>query len=259
MSLLNFLTKTASSAVLSIHEQRSIATSVVTLEERLAQFFPDGTIKRNLQFGSSTRGTILPRSIDEQSDVDYMVVFAGATFLPATYLNRLRGFVENRYHSSKVYQDHPTIVLELDHIKFDLVPAVESFLYGLQIPGKGGKWVATNPNDFNEKLSRKNAKHEYQIKPAIRLMKIWNANCGFPFDSYQLERSICGMYLGNTTNLKDILLTIFDNLDVGFFAQKWIREQVVQAKARVAKVRKLEAEGLTGLAELEARRLLRIR
>jgi len=259
MSVLNFLTKTATTAVLSNDEQRSIATSIRTLEERLEHYFPENTIKRKLQFGSSTRGTILPRIVDEQSDIDFMVVFSDATFTPATYLSRLRSFVEKRYSASNIYQSHPTIVLELNHIKFDLVPATEGFLYGLQIPGKDGTWIGTNPNDFNEKLERKNVKHNHQIKPAIRLLKIWNARHDFPFESYRLEQQICSMYFANSANLKDILFTIFEDLRTGLFSPKWINNHLTQARLRIAKIRDLEARGLTGLAEIEARRLLRMR
>ena len=259
MSVLSFLAKTASAAVLSIEAQRSIATSINTLGDRLGHHFPDRTIKRKLQFGSSTRGTILPRAIDEQSDIDFMVVFSDATFTPATYLSRLRSFVEKRYSASNIYQSHPTIVLELNHIKFDLVPATEVFLYGLQIPGKDGTWIGTNPNDFNEKLEQKNVKHNHQIKPAIRLLKIWNTSHGFPFDSYRLEQQICNMYFANSANLKDIFFTIFEDLRTGLFSPKWINDHVTQARLRIAKIRDLEARGLTGLAEIEARRLLRMR
>ena len=259
MSVLNFLNKTATAAVLSMDEQRSITTSIRTLGERLGHYFPAKTIKRKLQFGSSTRGTILPRLIDEQSDVDFMIVFSDATFTTATYLNRLRSFVEKHYSASNIYQSHPTIVLELNHIKFDLVPATEGFLYGLQIPGKDGTWIGTNPNDFNEKLEQKNVKHNHQIKPAIRLLKIWNASHGFPFDSYRLEQQICNMYFANSANLKDIFFTIFEDLRTGLFSPRWINDNLTQARLRVAKIRDLEARGLTGLAEIEARRLLRTR
>lgn len=256
MSVLSFFSKTASAAVLSLDEQRAIAKSVNTLEERLAQFFPDGAIARKLQFGSSTRGTILPRAIDENSDVDYMVVFSENCYTTTTYLTRLRSFVEKRYSASTVYQSHPTIVLELNHIKFDLVPTTDNFLWGLQIPGNDGNWVRTDPNDFNEKLERKNVRYNHQIKPAIRLLKMWNAKCGFPFESYQLERQVCNMHFDRAANLRDILFSVIDNLEVRYFSPKWINERLSLARARVAKIRKLELQGLTGLAELEARRLL---
>lgn len=259
MSVTSFLSRTASTAVLGLAEQKSITASIHTLEQRLTQYFPIGAIERKLQFGSSTRGTILPRFIDEQSDIDYMVVFSDSTYTTTTYLNRLRGFVEKRYSSSNVYQSHPTIVLDLNHIKFELVPAIETFWNGLQIPGKEGNWIRTDPNDFNERLTRKNVKYHHQIKPAIRLAKIWNARAGFPLDSYQLEKQICGISFDGNANLRDIFFKILDVLEVGSFAPKWIKEQLLLARARVAKIRKLESQGTNGLAVLEARRLLGVR
>jgi hypothetical protein len=66
------------------------------------------------------------------------------------------------------------------------------------------------------------------------------------------------MYFGNSTNLKDIFFKIFEDLRTGFFAPKWIDEQMAQARTRVAKIRDLEARGLAGLGEIETRRLLRV-
>ena len=96
MSVLSFLTNTASSAVLSSPEQSSITTSITTLQSRMALHFDTGIIKQHFRFGSSTRGTILPRSMDEHSDIDYMIVFSDNTATPQTYLNRLKAFVEKR-------------------------------------------------------------------------------------------------------------------------------------------------------------------
>ncbi|WP_228527379.1 SMODS domain-containing nucleotidyltransferase [Noviherbaspirillum soli] len=89
MSVLSFLTATASSAVLSATEQSSIATSITTLQSRMASYFDSSAIAQHFRFGSSTRGTILPRSMDEKSDIDYMVVFSDTSATPQTYL-RLR-------------------------------------------------------------------------------------------------------------------------------------------------------------------------
>lgn len=259
MSLLGFLTNTASLAVLNGNEQKSITTSITALEQRLDQHFSPGTIKRKFRFGSSTRGTILPRAMDEHSDIDYMIVFSDSSYTPSTYLNRLRTFVEAKYPSSSIYQSHPTIVLELHHIKFDLVPATEAFFFGLQIPCKDRGWTTTNPNDFNGTIERINANYASLIKPAIRLVKYWNATSGYPFESFELEKRVCEMSFGGASNLRDIFFSIFDNLRCGIFSAKWIVAEVTRAKIMVKKMRELEGRGATGLAELEARRLLRIR
>ncbi|MGS3140637.1 hypothetical protein ACB316_20885 [Aeromonas sanarellii] len=68
-------------------------------------------------------------------------------------------------------QSSPTIVLELNHIKFDLVPATMTWLGELQIPDGYGGWMTTNPNDFNATLETKNKENKSLIKPSIRLFK----------------------------------------------------------------------------------------
>jgi tRNA nucleotidyltransferase (CCA-adding enzyme) len=125
MTVNSYLTSRASSAVLSTAEQTSINTSISTLQTRLNSYF--GTdLTNHFRFGSSTRGTILPRKMDADSDIDYMIVFKEGGFTPQTYLNRLRKFVDTYYSTSEVKQSSPTITLELNHIKFDLVPALSN-------------------------------------------------------------------------------------------------------------------------------------
>ncbi len=89
MSVITYLDKRASDAVLSSGEQSSINTSINTLKSRLTTYFGSG-LSDQFRFGSSTRGTILPRAMDEHSDIDYMVVFAEGGYSPQTYLDRLK-------------------------------------------------------------------------------------------------------------------------------------------------------------------------
>ena len=89
MTVNSYLTNRASNAILSTGEQDSINRSVATLQMRLNSYF-GSKLNSHFRFGSSTRGTILPRSMDGHSDIDYMVVFAEGGYTPQTYLNRLR-------------------------------------------------------------------------------------------------------------------------------------------------------------------------
>jgi hypothetical protein len=66
--------------------------------------------------------------MDEKSDIDYMVVFSDRDYQPQTYLDRLRRFTEYYYQKSEIKQSHPTIQLELNHIRFELVPAVKDWV-----------------------------------------------------------------------------------------------------------------------------------
>ena len=258
MSVLSFLTNTASSAVLSSSEQSSITTSITTLQSRMALHFDSGVIAQHFRFGSSTRGTILPRSMDEQSDIDYMVVFSDGSATPQTYLNRLKTFVEKRYSSSEIYQSSPTIVLELNHIKFDLVPATKTWLGELQIPNGAGGWMITNPNDFNATLEAKNKEHKSLIKPTIRLFKYWNATAGFPFQSFEMEKWVCGLSFWFLANQKDYFLAVIENLNTSTSYSQWVNNEITRAKNIVANVRQYEKDEMPLTAENEIKKLFRL-
>lgn len=258
MSVLSFLTDTARNAVLSSTEQSLIATSITTLQSRMALHFDSDVIKQHFRFGSSTRGTILPRSMDEHSDIDYMVVFSENNATPQTYLNRLKAFVEKRYGSSEIYQSNPTIVLELNHIKFDLVPATTTWLDELQIPNTSGGWVTTNPNSFNATLEAKNKEHKSLIKPTIRLFKYWNAASGFPFESFTMEKWVCGLNYWWLTNQKDYFFSVIDNLSTNWQYSKWVNDEITRAKNIVNKVKQYEKDEMPVSAETEIKKLFRL-
>ena len=258
MSVLSFLTDTASSAVLSFAEQSSITTSVSTLQNRIGLHFASGAIKQHFRFGSSTRGTILPRSMDEHSDIDYMVVFSEINATPQTYLNRLKAFVEKRYGSSEIYQSSPTIVLELNHIKFDLVPATFTWAGELQIPNGSGGWLTTNPNDFNSTLEAKNKEHKSLIKPTIRLFKYWNATAGFPFQSYEMEKWVCGQSFWFLANQKNYFLAIIENLNISSSYSQRVNNEITRAKTIAANVRQYEKDEMPVTAENEMKKLFRL-
>jgi hypothetical protein len=211
MSVLSYLQKRASDGVLSGDEKTSINTSIATLKARLGYHFPTG-LKEHFRFGSSTRDTILPRSMDEHSDIDYMIVFSEGGYTPQTYLDRLRRFVDTYYSTSEVKQSSPTIVLQLNHIKFDLVPALAEAWSGYQIPNGSGSWQSTNPNDFNQSLEAANKANLYLIKPTIRLAKFWNAQNGYVYDSYLFEKWIMNQSYSGDYNQSGYLFKVFDSL-----------------------------------------------
>ena len=75
MSVNSYLCLLASELVLSGNEKNSITTSIETLKRRLGSYFAQEEIKDNFIFGSYTRFTILPRKFDDESDIDFMIVF----------------------------------------------------------------------------------------------------------------------------------------------------------------------------------------
>lgn len=190
MSVNSYLQNLGSTLVLSSDEKSSITTSISTIKDRLTLYFGDDVIDK-VVFGSYTRETILPRKADENSDIDLMVIFKNPNnYKPQSFLNRLKNFAETKYSTSEIYQSSPTIVLELNHIKFELVPAYT--FYTMQyIPKNSSEWMYTNPNDFNDKLIECNKNNSYKIKPVVRLIKHWNIqNNSRALSSYELESKI---------------------------------------------------------------------
>jgi hypothetical protein len=255
MSVLSYFQTLSSSAVLSTDENNSIARSISTLSTRLDSHFGNN-LKRHVHFGSSVRGTILPRSMDEYSDIDYMIVFAANDATPQTYLNRLKAFAEKYYSTSETKQSSPTILLELNHIKFDLVPATESMWGTLQIPNGTGGWRETDPVGFSQKLEEANKRHNSVLKPAIRLMKYWNARRGYVFESFSLEKWMTGHGYWSCANVRDYLFHAFDQLSSNNSNTQNGKDSIDRAKSLVASIREYERKQQAAEAEREARRLL---
>ena len=197
MTVNSYLHEKASALNLAESEKNSITTSITTIKTRLSAYFP-GEIAEYFVFGSYDRGTILPRSYDINSDVDFMIVFNDGGYQPQTYLDKLRRFASHYYASSDIAQSHPTIKIDMNHIRFELVPALLN--YGnYQIPSKSSgyaSWMITEPRTFKAKFQECNKRHNWYIGPTVRLMKYWNATHGRVLDSYELEQMIVNYYAG---------------------------------------------------------------
>lgn len=256
MSVQSHLTDTASRAVLTATETSSIGTSITTLNARLSDHF-GSNIRSQFQFGSSTRGTILPRSIDEKSDIDYMIVFTESGYKPQTYIDRLKKFAETKYGSSEIKQSSPTVVLSLNHISFDLVPALSQW-NGYQIPAPSSgyvDWIDTDPNGFNQTLTSANQLHNYHIKPMVRLVKYWNARNGYVFNSYSLEQHL----VQNTSwqsSFKEYVYNGFLGLQTRWDAAQSQKDKVARAHKIIRDTKRHEAEAKPIAAESEIKKLL---
>lgn len=255
MSVLSHLQTRASAAVLSGAEKASIDKSISAIGTKISSYFGVNLVSQ-FRFGSSTRDTILPRSMDKYSDIDYMVVLKEDGKVPQTYLDRMKRFAEKHYSASDIKQSSPSIVLELNHIKFDLVPAFASWGGWYKIPARAGGWQDTNPNDFNSSLIERNKSNSSLIKPTIRLAKYWNALNGYVFDSFSLEKWIIDLSYWNCTNQKDYLFTVFDNLQPSYDWTQSQKDKVARAKQIVKNVCDYEQLRMLPTAEIEIKKLI---
>lgn len=194
MTVESYLINLASEMIIRGDKKEAISNSFLTLESRLKSYFGSGNIDVK-RFGSYTRGTILPRKYDEESDIDVMVIFKNEdNYSPQTFLNKLKRFAEAKYSTSEIYQSSPTIVLELNHIKFELVPAREVYYWNTDyfyIPQNSTTWMTTRPKSFDDSLTECNKNNHNIIKPIVRLLKHWNIENNYrDAQSFSLEEKI---------------------------------------------------------------------
>lgn len=219
ISLNNYLKRLASDLFIkhSSTERAKIDRSVNAIIDRLKEYYDD-EIEDVILFGSYSRNTILPRKFDQHSDIDLMIHFNTNDYdkiLPDSYRNSLRKFAIRNYPNSLITKENPSVVIELNHIKFDLVPAIfsESFWFGdtYQIPKRNGEWQNTDPIAINERLTSVNKRNNFVVKPIVRLIKYWNATQDYPYFSYELETAISKLdwWTGNLLPDFFMLLKIF--------------------------------------------------
>jgi len=221
MNINNKLTTFAQQELVLSHndtEREKIKSSLSQLEKKLSDKL--GNIQEFIRFGSFTRNTILPRNYDSQSDIDLMVVFNTESWkkTPGTYRKNLHDVLSVAYPNSISKKDFPAVKLELNHIKFDLVPAycdVSSWSSSktYYIPDFGDGWRITVPNDINTDLSSKNQSYgDNIVRNVIRLCKCWNAGVGYSFESYEMEKWILGRFFYIGDNLYDKFLSVLNDM-----------------------------------------------
>ena len=193
-------------------EQPKIKASLSNIKKKLWQDFGDRIISIEV-FGSYARKTILPRSYDSRSDIDLLIVFdhENINSNPSTYRKHLHQFAESFYPNSISYKSKPSVVLELNHINYDLVPAYRKDTGWIfeniktYIPSTDTDWMETDIQGFSEKLEDINKKYDFNVKRILRLLKAWNAKFNYPIKSYSLEKEIASMDFSG------------DNIESGFF------------------------------------------
>jgi hypothetical protein len=210
------------------------------------------SIQEKFVFGSFDRETILPRKVDENSDIDYMVIFKdGGNFKPQTLLTRLKSFVELYYSKSEIRQSSPTIVLELYHIKFELVPGYKDFWGTIYIPAPAQNfqdWISTNPKKMKDDLINKNVNSGNIIKPLVRILKYWNVKNGKVYPSYELERHILDKIYFSSKNLKDYFYDTVSSLS-DYNLPDYKKDKVKKLKEYITDVKNHESNNRHNTAE----------
>jgi len=260
MSVLTYLTSLSSQLVLSTEERISIGVSLGFLKTKLSNWSHSSDIQEQAVFGSYDRDTILPRKYDDGSDVDYMIVFKNPNQLqPETFRGWLKKFAEDKYTRSEIYLDYPTTVLELSHIKFELVPAIKPMWGTYMIPDNTtifSKWQSTNPFTLKNTITEAN-KINHNIRPLIRVMKYWNVLNGKPYASYELEQKIANMPFWYSKNLEECFYFFVEALIPEYSMSQSKKNAVNKLKNAARQAQYYKHMGWDGLAENEIQTLFK--
>jgi predicted nucleotidyltransferase len=254
MSVLTHLQSTVSSVKIADWERTSIDTSINTLSRKLGNHF--NNLNSKFVFGSYDRRTILRRSKDPNSDVDYMVVFNdGEDYQPQTLMTRLKTFAEANYARNEIKQSSPTIVIELSSIKFELVPAYISWgTYYIPAPVSSYRsWISSDPSGMKTDLNNKQNQNNYVIKDLIQLLKYWNVINGKIYTSYEIERYVLDKWFFSCINLKDYFYSAVAGLSTTGISI-YNTTKVLRLKRIVAQARQYEQNQMPSTAELEIKK-----
>ena len=112
------------------------------------------------------------------SDVDIFVLINHSHYeiTPNAVLNKLKRDLLGSYPDSEIRQEKPCIVLDFNHCKFELTPAIKVSQYAnpdYYIPAQGGNtWMqAENPRVLEERLSNANRRLNGMLTRLIKMMK----------------------------------------------------------------------------------------
>jgi predicted nucleotidyltransferase len=207
-----YLTSLSKELVIDPILKSRIDVSISHLKEKIWGLFQERLLEVAV-IGSFDRETFIEQ--DEEGDVDILVVFKQKEFQPDTYLKQIRAFCEKNYPRSEIYPDHPTMVVEMEHIKFEIVPSFNYSSDTVKIPApktKELKWISSSPKHFKSTTTKKDANNKGLILPLIRIIKYWNSINGKLFSSYELEKFIVDK-IYNCSNLKDYYFSATGSLD----------------------------------------------
>ncbi len=152
--------------------------------------------RKPILIGSYARQT----QIRMERDIDLLVVLADDPHWKdyqqrsASLVRDLRKVIKKSYPKTKLSHDEVAVVMEMDVLNFDVVPAFVSEDHFVVPRGDGG-WQATNPLHHVELMETRN-KQDHCLKPLVKLIKSWNKRNDSHFRSLHLEMAVERIWRG---------------------------------------------------------------
>ncbi len=171
-------------------ERCRIKWTIDTILKQIDLYFGKGP-EAKLLIGSYSRNTALPRRADRTSDIDIMIVFENPYLEDVeTFVKKMGWFAQYFYSPVQTYQSNHSVVLNLDHGLFELIPAfrVNS---GYYMPNELGEWDFADIVSYDRLIEECDNNNMDTIKPLVRLIKHWNTSeNNHDIPSFELEKTI---------------------------------------------------------------------
>ena len=178
---------------LTENQRDKIKTSHKHLRENILQ--PLDYVSYTFLTGSYKKKTL----INPANDIDVFVILNGYSkydITPNAILNKLKIDLQKTYPNTKIKQDKPCIVIEFNHITFELTPAIEIKDYWggdseFYIPemSKNNRWQKVeNPRILEKALTNANQNLSNKLNPLIKMMKKCKVQNNLKTPSFEMEK-----------------------------------------------------------------------
>lgn len=140
--------------------------------------------------GSYSRSTMIAPLA--KADIDIFVVMDSEYFEKngqAKLLDRVKTVIKKTYTTTpKISRNGQAVTITFTDFVVDVVPGFYRKDGGYLIPNSVlQKWISTDPKKHVEIMSAQNKIHDGKLVPLIKMIKCWNRNISFPFNSFHLE------------------------------------------------------------------------
>ena len=174
-------------------QRLKIKNSHKHLRENILQ--PLNYISHTFLTGSYKKKTL----INPANDIDVFIVLKGYSknnITPNAILNKLKKDLQITYPNTKIRQNKPCIVIEFNHVTFELTPAIEiendcgeySEFYIPEM-SKNNIWQKVeNPRVLENSLTQKNQSLDQKLNPLIKMMKKCKVNNNIKTPSFEMEK-----------------------------------------------------------------------
>jgi len=181
-------------------QRLKIKNSHKHLRENILQ--PLDYVSHTFLTGSYKKKTL----INPANDIDVFIVLKGYSennITPNAILNKLKKDLQKTYPNTTIKQNKPCIVIEFNHVTFELTPAIEIENYWTNdnefyIPemSKNNTWQKVeNPRILEKSLVEANQRLSQKLNPLIKMMKKCKINNNIKAPSFEMEKmAISSLY-----------------------------------------------------------------